>query len=259
MKQGICSQTLIPVRSKSSHQSEQLTQLLFGDCYTVLEVKNEWIKIQIDVDDYVGWIPENQFSLISDSDFTQFQENYFISSDIITTLIHLSNNTTMLLAPGSIVINFHDGKFSFGENNYLTEGKLTQSCDLKASRKEIIDNAKKFINSPYLWGGKTPFGIDCSGLIQIVYRLSGIKLPRDTTQQVNVGEEIDHLSNSNPGDLVFFNNEREEICHVGILLNREKVIHSSGYVRIDPIDNKGIFRPESNAYSHKLMVIKKII
>ena len=123
----------------------------------------------------------------------------------------------------------------------------------------MIKNAFYFLNSPYLWGGRTPFGIDCSGFVQIAARLSGISLPRDTQEQAEEGEIINLISEAKPGDLAFFDNIDGRIIHVGIILENGQIIHASGKVRIDTIDHQGIFNEESKKYSHQLRVIKRII
>jgi len=116
-----------------------------------------------------------------------------------------------------------------------------------------------YLNAPYLWGGRSPFGIDCSGFTQVIYKLNGFKLPRDASQQATIGETLSFIEESESGDLAFFDNEEGNIIHVGIMLENNNIIHASGKVRIDKIDHQGIFNSETNTYSHRLRLIKKIL
>jgi len=139
---------------------------------------------------------------------------------------------------------------------YKFNGKKTQGFSQK---KHLINNALIFLNAPYLWGGRTPFGIDCSGFTQIIYRLQGIKIPRDAYQQADLGTPLNFIEESEEGDLAFFNNNEGKIVHVGLIMKNNQIIHASGKVRIDKIDQKGIFNIEKNKHTHKLRIIKKLI
>ena len=129
----------------------------------------------------------------------------------------------------------------------------------KLPKKEIIQKAFIFLNTPFLWGGKTPFGIDCSGFTQMVYKLCGYQLLRDAKKQATQGEVLSFIEESEPGDLAFFDNENGEIIHVGIILKEYHIIHAFGKVRIDTLDHSGIFNAELQKHTHKLRVIKKMI
>ena len=141
-------------------------------------------------------------------------------------------------------------------NNYEFEGLKTSGIKPKSN---IVDTAHMYRSAPYLWGGKTPFGIDCSGFTQMVYKLNGYKLLRDASQQATQGEVLSFIEESEPGDLAFFDNEEGKIIHVGIMLENNYIIHASGKVRIDRLDHLGIYNAELNRHTHRLRVIKKII
>ncbi len=126
-------------------------------------------------------------------------------------------------------------------------------------RKFMVNQALMFFNAPYLWGGRSPFGIDCSGFSQIIYKMAGIKIPRDAKDQVHLGVAISFVEEALPGDLAFFDNDEGNITHVGIIWEKNKIIHASGQVRIDNVDQFGIFNVDTKRYSHKMRVMKRII
>ena len=129
----------------------------------------------------------------------------------------------------------------------------------KTQRPKLIEDAYMYLNAPYLWGGKGPFGIDCSGFVQVVFRLNGILLPRDAYQQADIGDTLSFVEEGQAGDLAFFDNENGKITHVGILNDAQHIIHASGKVRIDRIDHQGIFHEENGTYTHRLRLLKRII
>mgnify|MGYP001812336606 CR=1 FL=1 len=129
----------------------------------------------------------------------------------------------------------------------------------KSKKSNLITTALQYLNAPFQWGGKTPFGIDCSGLSQMVYKINGYSLPRDAEEQAAQGDVLSFVEESEPGDLAFFDNNEGVITHVGIIMKNNYIIHAHGKVRIDRIDQTGIFNSELGAYTHKLRVIKKII
>jgi cell wall-associated NlpC family hydrolase len=138
------------------------------------------------------------------------------------------------------------------------DGQVVKGLE-KGSVKNILSTAYLFLNAPYLWGGKSPFGIDCSGFTQITYKINGYKLPRDANQQVELGEPLSFVEEAEAGDLAFFDNEEGKIVHVGILLDNQQIIHASGCVKIDKFDHYGIFSSDTKKYSHTLRVIKRIL
>ena len=148
--------------------------------------------------------------------------------------------------------------FYIGEEKYVFEGQISNNNETP-NRKVILENAMMYLNSPYLWGGRSPFGIDCSGFVQMVFKAVGVKLLRDASQQATQGETISFLSEAQQGDIVFFDNEEQQIIHVGILLGNNKIIHASGKVRIDIIDHEGIYNVDTKKYTHKLRLIKKLV
>jgi len=253
MESYICENVFVPLRSGPSHKSEMLSQILFGEKYTILEKSGNWIKIETLFDHYMGWI---------DTDHLQHSLAEGISNGYVlnkTLLCYRNDKTKIVLEAGCEVFNpdFEDKIFVIGKNIYTTGNEF--SNNYISTKDSVADTAMKFINSPYLWGGRIPSGVDCSGFTQLVYKIHGIPIPRDSGVQAEVGKNIDFIDDAKPGDLVFFDNERGRISHVGMIISRGLVIHASGRVRIDSIDHQGIYKIEKGGYSHHLRTIKRIV
>lgn len=259
MQYGICLLSVVPCRKESSNTSEMVTQLLFGEHYTVIDLTEGWLKITTAFDNYECWINAKQHTRISESIFNQLQkQNINCNSELIQVIHNKSTNSAFPITIGAALPFYNGNKVGFEGEEFVFEGQTIKTSE-KKSTAEIISTACLFLNSPYLWGGKSPFGIDCSGFTQIVYKLNGYKLPRDAYQQVEFGTPLNFVEEAEPGDLAFFDNEEGKIVHVGILLDHERIIHASGSVRIDRFDHYGIFNTDTKKYSHTLRVIKKII
>jgi len=258
IKYCICLHTLIPVRIHPSERAEMVTQILFGEIYTVIELSGNWTKIVTDFDDYEGWIDKKLNYEISENIFKQIQLSKVVSSfKTSSTIFNKTDNKHIPLAAGSS-LPFKDELCEF----LIVDKKfkyLPKIENVLSTGSTIVELAKQFENAPYLWGGRTIFGVDCSGLTQLVYKMVGICLPRDASVQIGQGELIGFISDAQPGDLAFFDNDEGVIIHVGILIDSETIIHASGWVRIDKIDHQGIFNTDTMTYSHKLRVIKRII
>jgi cell wall-associated NlpC family hydrolase len=258
MNFGVCCLSVIPVRADVSGKSEMVSQLLFGETFIILSQSKGWAKITTDHDNYEGWIEEKQFIQMSSDEYSLLlSSTKYYSTDLVHAL-YQNNTGTLNIVPGSILYNSSGVEFKLGEKTFSFDGKVIKA-DIEPSCEKLIKNAFYFLNSPYLWGGRTPFGIDCSGFVQIAARLSGISLSRDTHEQAEEGEMINLISEAKPGDLAFFDNADGQIIHVGIILENGQIIHASGKVRIDTLDHQGIFNDESKKYSHQLRVIKRII
>ncbi|MCE3258742.1 MAG: putative cell wall-associated hydrolase [Bacteroidetes bacterium] len=236
-----------------------VTQLLFGDHYSVLESTEGWLKIKITYDEYECWINVKQHHRIPEAIYQQIQKQKPVySSELIQVISNKNTGTNFPLTLGSRLPFFSEGKMSFDNLEFIFEGQ-TVSASEKKTAKSILSTAYLFLNAPYLWGGKNPLGIDCSGFTQIVYKLNGHFLPRDASQQVELGSPLNFVEEAEAGDLAFFDNEEGKIVHVGILLDHERIIHASGSVRIDRFDHYGIFNTDSKKYSHTLRVIKRLL
>lgn len=256
MEFGICNLSSIPVRIEPQDTSEMVTQLLFGEHFKVLESRKKWSKIRNAFDNYEGWIDNKQFENIDEGSFNQLEQTELTLAGDFIDFVTQENESFATIPLGSNLPFFNNSILTINSKKYQYEG-ITLSGVLPKSA--IIEMAFKYLNSPYLWGGKTPFGIDCSGFTQMVYKLCGYKLNRDASQQAKQGDVLSFIEESEPGDLAFFDNNEGLITHVGIIMNDNYIIHAHGKVRVDRLDHSGIFNVENKKHTHKLRVIKKII
>ena len=256
MKFGFAKLSVIPVRAENKEQSEMVTQLLFGDIFTVISEKKNWLQIEIEADQYQGWIDGTMFFEISQAQFEQIK---YTKAPVLSALVCYlrSDQEKIHLVRGSSFPLMENEQIIIGEKTYKVDA--FEQCEGKDKRSEIIKTALSYLSSPYLWGGKSPFGIDCSGYSQVVYKINGIQIPRDASQQVNLGKSRNFIDEAEPGDLAFFDNEEGNVIHVGIVMEGRKIIHASGQVRIDKLDHQGIYNLDKKAYTHKLRVIQNII
>jgi len=234
-----------------------VSQVLFGEHFEIIERGPDWCKVQLAYDQYTGWLSTSQFANIDLNEFNKLnKEQCCVSFDLVQ--IMTLDNSLFSIVLGSSMPHFKDRTCRLETTVYRFEG--TVKCPEKLlTTKGIVENAYMYLHSPYLWGGRTPFGIDCSGFTQMVYKLAGIKLKRDAWQQAEQGSLIHLVDESKPGDLAFFDNEEGRIVHVGIILAKNQIIHASGKVRIDSLDHHGIFNQESKKYTHNLRLIKRFV
>lgn len=251
---GICNLAIIPLRAESSDRSEIVSQVLFGEHFEILEQFNQWSKIKLQYDNYEGWVDSKQYQIISESEYKQLSEDAIVLNADLLEYITGADNTLLPIPLGASLSFLNHADINTASYNFegtKISGVKTKNC--------ILNTAFMYLNAPYLWGGKTPFGIDCSGFTQMVYKLNGHQLLRDASQQATQGEALSFIEESEPGDLAFFDNEEGNITHVGIIMDNNYIIHASGKVRIDRLDHLGIYNAETNRHTHKLRVIKKII
>ena len=250
MQYGICHLSIVPIRAIADDAGEMVSQLLYGEHFKVLEQRKKWSRIRNAFDKSEGWISNQQFTLIPEDEYNGIEDlgTYRITSELIS-FIETENTVLLPIVLGSpipkncLLQNSFDGSYSDGMQD----------------KSEIVNKALLYLNAPFLWGGKTTFGIDGPGFTQMVYKINGYRLLRGAKEQSTQGEALSFIEESEPGDLAFFDNNEGIIDHVGIIMENNYVIHSYGKVRIDRIDHTGIFNTETNTYTHKLRVIKKII
>ena len=249
MNYGICNLSVVPLRAEAADTSELVSQVLYGELFKVLEIRKKWSRIRLSFDGYEGWIDKKQFLLVEEEDFYSLKEKPSKMSSDLVDYVTTAENQLLSICIGSNIKSSPYLQHSF-EGKFISE---------KFPKQHLIETALIYLNTPYLWGGKTPFGIDCSGFTQMVYKLNGYRLKRDASQQATQGEALSFIEESEPGDLAFFDNSEGNITHVGIIMKDNYIIHAHGKVRIDRIDHSGIFNYEARAHTHKLRVIKRII
>ncbi|HEX9979203.1 MAG TPA: C40 family peptidase [Flavobacterium sp.] len=251
---GICNLAIVPLRAEPNDRSEIVSQMLFGEHFEILEQNRQWSKLRLAYDGYEGWADTKQYRMISKVAFDGLSEvSPTLNADLIE---YVTGNENLLMPiPLGASLGFLDLQ-DVNVEKFVFEGLSTSGLKPK---QQLIQTAFLYLNAPYLWGGKTPFGIDCSGFTQMVYKLNGYKLLRDASQQAAQGEALSFIEESEAGDLAFFDNDEGKIIHVGIIMENNYIIHASGKVRVDRLDHLGIYNAEVNRHTHKLRVIKKYI
>jgi hypothetical protein len=260
MNYGISSLSIIPVRKEPSERSEMVTQILYGEHFEVREQMVGWSHVKLAFDGYEGWVDTKMITPVNVRVWNRLENKPNAVSSEIFSIVPVTDEQNLMLVAGSTlpVWRPYRKEFSVDREKFHFPGEVLYG-DVKDPRTVAIKQALKYFNAPYLWGGRSPFGIDCSGFTQIIYKMIGIKIPRDATEQVKIGRALSFVDEAEPGDLAFFDNDEGNIVHVGIIWKRNKIIHACGKVRIDNVDQYGIFNVDTKRYTHKMRVMKKII
>jgi cell wall-associated NlpC family hydrolase len=258
MELFICTNVYIPLRAAPSHRAEMVSQILFGERFSIIESSGTWVRIETLFDTYTGWIDSAQYG------YTGWNEEFpgIISGRELICI--REDGSQMTLAPGSELFNISDDLSIFtvaGTDYRLAEphaSRLAPHASPLTPHASLSETALQFLNTPYLWGGRTHLGIDCSGFVQIAFKIHGIALPRNASQQAHKGITVDFISDAKPGDVLFFSDDTDTISHTGILLAKETIIHAAGRVRLDRVDHQGIWSDEAGRYTHRLRLIKRM-
>ncbi len=254
MKFGYCHLPCIACRLEPSDKSEMVTQLVFGEPYEILEETVKWTLVKTYFDHYECWIDNKLVRDLSERDYDFLTKSqYSICDKPFLPVTNTETEEKFFISYGSILPNFGNQSFIIGNQKFEIDGEVGFH-----TKQELPALLKQLPAIPYLWGGKTLFGFDCSGLVQIMYRTCGIWLPRDAYQQADEGEDVDFVQVAEAGDLAFFSNAEGRINHVGICTGDGYIIHASGTVRKDKLDQEGIYNLETKRYTHQLRIIKRV-
>lgn len=252
---GICPLSIIPIRTKPTDNSEMVSQALFGETFQILEDDANWAKIRCSWDEKEGWISNRQFLEIKKEEYEI--ANTFKAYTLEYAQPAIQQQHFLPLLMGSTLPNYDGMSFRFKNQRYSYSGQIINPKEVTPSIELIIKIARRYLFAPYLLGGRSPFGIDPAGFIQMVYLLVGINLPRKVNHQAKKGRAIGFIDETRPTDVAFFENEKRRVTHAGIILPEQKIIHVAGQVRIDSLDHYGIFNTDANQYTHKLRVVKR--
>ncbi len=245
---GFCLVAVSPIRITPSDKSEIVSQLIFGEPIEIKNFENQWVKIQSYLDGYEGYIDGKHILPLTPKELKKWIENKIYMTAPLAFL--KTPWGKQLISKGSLIGEME--QFKIGDFDFeLQASHLPTSTNL-------WESALDYLNTSYLWGGKSMFGIDCSGFSQAVFRFHGINLPRDSKEQVLLGELID-FKDCQSGDLAYFSNVEGKIIHVGIIGENPEIIHASGRVRIDELKEEGIWNEDMKLLTHKLNVIKRLI
>lgn len=259
--------SVVPVRAEASESSEQLTQLLFAETVEILEQKPRWMRIKNDADGQTGWVDFKMITPLSDAEAAQMAKADKTARIKMPVTFALSENNgqTIPLTAGTVLPDYKDGRFSVLGVNFRVDALMVAPQPLEMNAENLMNTARFFLNIPYLWGGKNALGMDCSGFTQIIHSLFGHHLLRNASEQATQGMPVKSIQDALAGDLAFFDHHDGKISHVGLILDSSRIIHCSGRVKVEKLDECGIFSQEPHVsstkkggdYTHHLVSIRR--
>lgn len=257
MQYHVCPLSVAPIRKEASDKSEIITQVLFGEMLEETAREKQWVQVKCTWDGYSGWIDEKQLKPVTNKYFEKYKHHDpYVSLDVSQPVLKDDKGFSILM--GSTLPLFDGLTLDLEKDKFIYNGLALNTGKINDPSALIEKFALKYLHAPYLWGGRSPFGIDCSGYTQIVFKMLGIPLKRDAYLQIDQGQTVDFIEVSKPGDLAFFGNDEGKITHVGIVLKNNTIAHASGFVRIDKLDNHGIYNTSLKKYTHKLKLVKRL-
>lgn len=257
MSYAICQVSLAPLRSHPAEKSEMVSQLLFGETVSVHATKDNWVHVTCTWDGVSGWVDLKQIKRISDEEFNEYSLEQAMSLSLVEGLMAADHFIPLTL--GAVLPGYDGLRCRLGNQSFQFSGSVITPNNTPITGEWIVKIARRYLHAPYMWGGRSPFGIDAAGLVQMVFKMAGMQLLREPMHQVTQGRSVDFTEQCQAGDLAFFDNGKGDISHVGIVLPGCHLIHASGKVRIDKLDHFGLFNPELNRYTHQLRIIKRLI
>ncbi len=252
--------SVVPVRTESREGAEQSTQMIFGELCTVLEQKPRWDRVKLNLDGQEGWVDEKMITPMSDDEYRSYFEALSSAAMVVFPMAYAvseNNGQTIPLTAGTRLTHYKDGRFEVLGVGFRIDPSLVRVQPYEMNQENLLQAVRFFLNIPYLWGEKNAMGMDCSGFTQTVMGLFGKHLLRNASEQVTQGEAVASLKEAQAGDLVFFDHEDGKISHVGIVIDSERVIHCSGRVKVEKLDETGIYSAEKGEYTHNLVAIRR--
>lgn len=258
---GITTAGIVPLRREKSERSVLASQALFGEMVEVLREEGRWCRVRMLHDGTEGWMRKDGFVGV-DEEFVRCSMDGvpFVTRDMFSIVMRDGDWVGQLVPAGSVLPLYErtTGCFRVGDDTYRLVGSLPVVGTGNA-RESIARYALMYYNAPYVTGGRSPRGIDNTGLVQMAYRLAGVCVPRQLASLAAGGQTLSFLEEALPGDVVLFGDESGAVTHAGLLWEAGRVIHASGRVRVDKIDHHGIFNETTKRYTHALKLIKRFL
>ena len=257
---GISLYSVIPVREEAREGAEQATQILFGEMFDILEETPRWKRVRLDSDGQEGWVDAKMVTPMSDAEYKKHRAAMKEAAKVvfpITYAVSENNGQTLPLTAGTCLAGYKEGRFEVLGVGFRIDPNMVITQPLDLNEQNLIQTVRFFLNTPYLWGGKNALGMDCSGFTQVVMSLFGKGLLRNASEQVKQGRAVRSLQKVQAGDLAFFDHEDGKISHVGIVIDSTRIVHCSGRVKVEKLDESGIFSAETGQHTHHLVSLRR--
>jgi len=258
---AISLHSIVPVRAEAREGAEQNTQMLFGELCEIIEEQPRWTCVRLESDGQEGWVDAKMICPMNSEEYASYRAALDGAATVAMPMVYAvseNNGQTIPLTAGTRLANYKDGRFEVLGVGFRIDPTMVITQPVELNQENLLKTVRFFINVPYLWGGKNALGMDCSGFTQVVMSLFGKHLLRNASEQATQGTPVETLKQAQAGDLVFFDHEDGRISHVGIAIDSERVIHCSGRVKVEKLDEKGIFSAEQGGYTHHLVSIRRM-